>query len=681
MGWIQVRFGRGDRCGSGGPQGIHQRQPGMAFWKTMNVLVAVDQPLESGKQSEIMFGEQIQREPRGQEPGDDRAHRMSPAVVHVVAGDGIRIRVGSRRVVTVGPSTIEVGIGHLQRVFTEDVGQGVELHQVEDSSRFQEVRDLSTPAFQVVYPAEGPEAGVDDVEGILEQGRGLQNVADHEFRLDPRLPGEIPGRIDCGGTEIQPGHQRTLSGPAEGVQADVALKMGESATDDITDLLELERAELGLAGEEAIDVVEIAFQMDRNPFIPGSEIRQAVFGFHGQGPENRFSRDGHPPRALVAVRHPIEEWYGRVRSDLRTVGPRPRMAVGALEIDMLGLGSIHMLIGALAVLGTSVIARASDCPADIDGSGGVDGSDLALILAGWGPCSDVCPADLDGDGMVAGGDLAGVLAAWGVDLKFDCDCDGSPGGCEGSETLLFDFDVEHRIPGPYDEQMLEEDWNDPPWCNGVEEGRVSVVDAGDGNTALQVAYPAGTYGTSANGAQWKVDLGGDHEQVRLRYRLRFGDDFDFVRGGKLPGLIGGQGNTGGGVPSGEDGWSARMMWRTAGAVEQYTYHPDQPENYGDSMPWIGANGIQVRFEPGRWHQVEHEIRMNTPGLQDGWIRCRFDGEVVLERTGMRFRDVDDFAIDRLYFSTFFGGSNSDWATSDDEVIWFDDFEITSVSSR
>ena len=45
---------------------------------------------------------------------------------------------------------------------------------------------------------------------------------------------------------------------------------------------------------------------------------------------------------------------------------------------------------------------------------------------------------------------------------------------------------------------------------------------------------------------------------------------------------------------------------------------------------------------------------------------------------MRFRDIDDFAIDRLYFSTFFGGSDSSWSTTKDEVTFFDDFIIEVI---
>ena len=57
------------------------------------------------------------------------------------------------------------------------------------------------------------------------------------------------------------------------------------------------------------------------------------------------------------------------------------------------------------------------CPigADLDGSGGVGGADLAILLAAWGPCpmTGPCPADLNNDGVVDAADLAILLAGWG----------------------------------------------------------------------------------------------------------------------------------------------------------------------------------------------------------------------------------------------------------------------------
>jgi hypothetical protein len=53
---------------------------------------------------------------------------------------------------------------------------------------------------------------------------------------------------------------------------------------------------------------------------------------------------------------------------------------------------------------------------DLNGDGVVDGSDLLLLLGGWGPCpgsSQWCAADINDDGTVDGSDLLLLLANWG----------------------------------------------------------------------------------------------------------------------------------------------------------------------------------------------------------------------------------------------------------------------------
>jgi formylglycine-generating enzyme required for sulfatase activity len=65
----------------------------------------------------------------------------------------------------------------------------------------------------------------------------------------------------------------------------------------------------------------------------------------------------------------------------------------------------------LAVLLISATAHAQ-CPGDVIPNGVVNGTDLAEVLASWGPCSS-CSADTNGDGEVNGQDLAAVLGGWG----------------------------------------------------------------------------------------------------------------------------------------------------------------------------------------------------------------------------------------------------------------------------
>jgi hypothetical protein len=54
------------------------------------------------------------------------------------------------------------------------------------------------------------------------------------------------------------------------------------------------------------------------------------------------------------------------------------------------------------------------CPGDVDGSGAVNGVDLAAILNNWGTDGGKYPgADTNQDGVIDGADLAAVLSAWG----------------------------------------------------------------------------------------------------------------------------------------------------------------------------------------------------------------------------------------------------------------------------
>ena len=54
-----------------------------------------------------------------------------------------------------------------------------------------------------------------------------------------------------------------------------------------------------------------------------------------------------------------------------------------------------------------------DCAGDLNLDGAVNGADLGLMLAVWGPCGASCAYDLSLDGLVNGADLGLLLSAWG----------------------------------------------------------------------------------------------------------------------------------------------------------------------------------------------------------------------------------------------------------------------------
>ncbi len=247
---------------------------------------------------------------------------------------------------------------------------------------------------------------------------------------------------------------------------------------------------------------------------------------------------------------------------------------------------------------------------------------------------------------------------------------------------IFTADFEYADTGIYTQQQLDEDWNNPEWSDGIEERRVSIVETALGAQALAVTYPPRTYGPDKNGAVWKLNFDESYDAVEVRFDVMFKKGFDFVRGGKLPGLFGGEGNTGGNKPTGHDGFSARMMWREDGRAVQYLYYPDQPGRYGHQIPWLHATtGESVRFIPGQWHTVVHQITMNTPNRRDGTLRAFFDSHLVLKLDNLRFRDTQNFSIDGFVFSTFFGGGDASWETAAQETIYFDNFQILEIACK
>ncbi len=62
------------------------------------------------------------------------------------------------------------------------------------------------------------------------------------------------------------------------------------------------------------------------------------------------------------------------------------------------------------LMGSGSGSGAPPCPADLDGSGSVDGGDLGLMLSSWGASG----GDISGDGSTDGKDLGYLLSAWGA---------------------------------------------------------------------------------------------------------------------------------------------------------------------------------------------------------------------------------------------------------------------------
>ena len=243
--------------------------------------------------------------------------------------------------------------------------------------------------------------------------------------------------------------------------------------------------------------------------------------------------------------------------------------------------------------------------------------------------------------------------------------------------------------GPYSEDVLKKHWN---IASGKGMEFCEIVSL-EGENVLQINYPKGEVG---KGPLWNYKFEKPVDEYMLEYKVRVPNDFDFVRGGKLPGLYGGSGPAGGASVAEADGFSARIMWRELGVLCQYVYYMDKdPESHwGKNYLWMkGLNknmpitrdmwktmneyfNDRVYIVPGKWHTLKTYIKMNTLGKEDGKIVSWCDGEEVVN-VNLRFRNDLSFGIDRFKFTTFFGGNEETWAPTKDEKMYFKDFRLHS----
>lgn len=280
----------------------------------------------------------------------------------------------------------------------------------------------------------------------------------------------------------------------------------------------------------------------------------------------------------------------------------------------------------------------------------------AFLEASHPTCASAS-SDPDGDG-------------WGWENNASCIVqsggDKSSDGSSGSSVWFVDF--QNSPNGFYDYNDVRRDWGKPKY----QVLKRANIRSQNGNKFVRINYPRGGVGPSNSGAMWGTPLknGQKVDELYMSYRIRFSNNFDWRLGGKLPGLGGGEGVTGGREPNGYNGWSSRLMWREAGSAMNYVYHVDQPAKWGEDFHWSRD------FQDNRWVEVEQRVKMNSPGQKNGIIQSWINGRKVQDRRNVRFRHTSNLKIDHVQFETFFGGSGSQWAPNKDVYIDFDDITFS-----
>ncbi|GAB2931459.1 polysaccharide lyase [Rheinheimera gaetbuli] len=144
------------------------------------------------------------------------------------------------------------------------------------------------------------------------------------------------------------------------------------------------------------------------------------------------------------------------------------------------------------------------------------------------------------------------------------------------------------------------------------------------------------------------------ESGTLYYTIKFCDNFDFGRGGKLPG-IGSEKPTTGGNKRQKDQWSVRLMFGGSGQLIIYKYTQKNGQKYGESTK------TEFTMQKNREYRIELSVTLNlerTPGK----ILLKVNEKKILDETGIKFREIynDNSKISTVLFQTFHGGSDKSW---------------------
>jgi hypothetical protein len=179
------------------------------------------------------------------------------------------------------------------------------------------------------------------------------------------------------------------------------------------------------------------------------------------------------------------------------------------------------------------------------------------------------------------------------------------------------------------------------------------------SAGLRVTYVANEVGSRRIVSRF--ELSEAVTEASLLYDVKFEDDFQFVKGGKIHGL-GPANPIAAGDPMNPNGWSSRIMFFDQGKVASYLYHQRKSGKYGDTR--IDEN---FKFQTGKFYAVTLYTKINSSAeTADGEAWVYIDGKRIVGQSNVQFwkSDQELSKISKFMFSTFFGGHEPSWAPKD-----------------
>lgn len=195
---------------------------------------------------------------------------------------------------------------------------------------------------------------------------------------------------------------------------------------------------------------------------------------------------------------------------------------------------------------------------------------------------------------------------------------------------------------------------------------------------LEVSLPKGSLnprttigGQGGVAFQWRPAGLYTAKSACLSYNVWMPNDFDFKRGGTLPGLFGISEDRRGAE---RNAFAVRYMWRDAGAGELLTTLP-AAGLVGNEPRTSGSDSDAFRFHTGRWKRLEQEVVLNTPGQKDGAIKVWVDGRLVINKAQVMVRETANVVFAGVQADVHYGGADTSFVAPKDTVLRLTPFQL------
>ncbi|WP_241841415.1 polysaccharide lyase [Pseudofrankia sp. BMG5.36] len=189
--------------------------------------------------------------------------------------------------------------------------------------------------------------------------------------------------------------------------------------------------------------------------------------------------------------------------------------------------------------------------------------------------------------------------------------------------------------------------------------RVSIPSDVTNPEEARIYQDGATYG----GIQMFVDhtLRSPYE-LYMRYYVRFPQDFEFGKGGRLPGFFGTIVKNRIRTETLRSGFATRFAWRDGdfGLIYANTARSDHPVNTVGKASW--------RWPRGRWVCVEQGVKLNFEGFADGLMLIWIDGQLVYKDQQFNPRISNDLRTGGFLVTATFGDGGATFKPASPQTI-------------